>query len=806
VTAFCSRSDDGGLNFGRAFPIYTSTVDGCGGIHGHVKVAPDGTVYVPNRGCHGVQSLTVSEDGGVTWTVRHVSGTNAAGNAFSAIPPPGILDPSIGIASDGTLYFSWVSKEATDNGSGHAHVAVSHDKGLTWTNDYDLGASQGLHNAVFIEAVAGDSNRAAVGFIGTTLSGDHESNDFKGTWYAFIATTYDGGNTWATVNATPDAPVQREAGIWNEGGNSSLRNLLDFNEITADEKGRVLYGYADGCINDCETGGPNSFSAKATIARQSGGRGLQAAFDPAEPAIPQAACLSGRRDDMASYLRWITPDNGGSAITGYKIYRSTAAPASETLIGHAYPGKTSYNDRSVDPTVSTYNYRIVATNAQGDGPASNSISLAVGPRLETTGACELPGVELIVDPTGDEADGLPQHDITSISMAELKDDNVTGAASKLQFIMKIADLSTIPPGWRWSVRFGVTVGGKAYLPPNDPAGNPQEDWFVSMVSSDGAAPAFTYGSTGVTQSLARFFTTIGNIDSASNATPDGTITLVLPKSAIGNPQPGDVISITLGSVRVSGPSAIPETGGTNETIPDTTGAGSYTLRPANLCLPNTAPVAQLAVTPDQGALPLTAALDGSGSHDPDPIDTIASYTFNFGDGSDDVTQSSPTLTHTFTQTGLYPVKLVVTDSRGKVSSNTDQHLVTVTQPTPTPTPTPAATPAVTVSVSPTLIKQGASATFTVAASNSVSSVTTVKYSMSGTAGLGSDYTLSGTTGQVTIPAGQTSGSVKLNALTGRGTKNKTATMTLQPGSGYTLKMSGTGRRATPPSATVTITH
>jgi len=61
VTAFCSRSDDGGLNFGRAMPIYNSATDGCGGIHGHVKVAPDGTVYVPNRGCNSVQSVAVSE-------------------------------------------------------------------------------------------------------------------------------------------------------------------------------------------------------------------------------------------------------------------------------------------------------------------------------------------------------------------------------------------------------------------------------------------------------------------------------------------------------------------------------------------------------------------------------------------------------------------------------------------------------------------------------------------------------------------------------------------------------------------------
>src|SRR5437016_2008266 len=61
VTAFCSRSDDGGLTFGPGVPIYTfTTANGvdrpvapgtCGGLHGHVRVAPDGTAYVPNEKC-----------------------------------------------------------------------------------------------------------------------------------------------------------------------------------------------------------------------------------------------------------------------------------------------------------------------------------------------------------------------------------------------------------------------------------------------------------------------------------------------------------------------------------------------------------------------------------------------------------------------------------------------------------------------------------------------------------------------------------------------------------------------------------
>jgi PKD repeat protein len=661
VTAFCSRSDDGGLNFGPSRPIYNSVTDGCGGIHGHVKVAPDGTVYVPNRGCAGVQSITVSEDAGETWTVRHVQG-----KGFAAKPPPGILDPSIGIGADGTLYFAYVSGE-TDGG--HARVAVSHDKGVTWTHDYDLGYYQGLHNAVFMTAVAGDANRAAVGFLGTTEAGDHQSENFKGTWYGFVAHTYDGGKTWATVNATPGRPVQREAGIWNQGGSNPLRNLLDFTGITKDDKGNVLYAFADGCIGECEMHGPNSFSAKASIARQSGGRGLYARYDPVEPTLPDTACLSGRRDDLASYLTWRAPDNGGSPLIRYKIYRSTA-PGNEVQVGEADGDKTSFTDRSTDPSVPKYFYRIVAHNGLGDGPPSNVVQLTVGPRLEPLGACALPGVQVLTDPAGDATDTVAQHDITSVSMAE--PDSLPG---KIVFTMKVANLSTIPPGWRWAVRF---KGPKP--PPPDATGGPAEDYYVAMVSSDGPEPTFSYGVTSVPNGLpGRIFTTYGPLDPASNANADGTITMVLAKSALGNPKPGEALVSLFGSVRATAPSPLPGTGGTNQTIPDSTGENSYVLRASDLCLPNLAPIARLDSNVDSGTKPLTVHFDASASSDPDNHDTIASYTFNFGEGHDDVTQSSPMIIHTFQNPGLYAVKLVVTDSRGKVS-NTAQQLIEVAGP------------------------------------------------------------------------------------------------------------------------------
>src|ERR1051326_8073214 len=87
--------------------------------------------------------------------------------------------------------------------------------------------------------------------------------------------------------------------------------------------------------------------------------------------------------------------------------------------------------------------------------------------------------------------------------------------------------------------------------------------------------------------------------------------------------------------------------------------------------------------------------------------------------------------------------------------------------TGTPSPTPTATPVpalrVSVFVNPTEISEGEAATYTVTASSTVTRSITVSYAMSGTATNGTDYTLSGTPNQVTIPAGQSSATVTLTS-------------------------------------------
>ena len=207
--------------------------------------------------------------------------------------------------------------------------------------------------------------------------------------------------------------------IWNQGGRNTCRNLLDFNDAAVDDKGRVLFSFANGCIDGCETGGPNSYSAKASLARQSGGKGLYAQFDTPEPALPKRPYLAGFRDDQASYLSWNAPDNGGSPISSYRIYRR-AGSGPETLIGQAAGAAASYNDRNVDALVTAYNYRITAINSLGESASSNPVSLIVEPRREASGACEPPGVTAIVDPAGDANDTLAQHESLRFRCLSLK--------------------------------------------------------------------------------------------------------------------------------------------------------------------------------------------------------------------------------------------------------------------------------------------------------------------------------------------------------------------------------------------------
>ncbi|MEY2547389.1 MAG: hypothetical protein QOG48_2506 [Verrucomicrobiota bacterium] len=377
--AACQRSDTFGANFGPSTLMYTGNAGAlCGGIHGHIRVGPDGTVYVPVRDCTGNAGVAVSMDAGTTWTTYSVPNTPVQVHGS---------DPSIAIDSDNKVYMFYIVSDP-DHSEGHVHVQVSTNHGQTWANDTDLGISHGVVNSAFPEAVGGSSGRAACGFLGSDRAGDYENINYPGYWYVFMATTYDGGNSWSVTNITPNDPVQGKGGIWQGGGSGiQNRNLLDFNEVTMDEKGRVLYGYSDGCVGAC-VGNPdnNTFRAAMRVARQIGGKPLLAAFDPnpAEPAVPKAPCLSGTRNATGVHLSWRTPDNGGADITSYAIYRGAASGA-EALLLVTNSTKTTFDDITADPTQPVFYYV----------RAINSVNPAGGTNSQEVNFAATPGIQLL---------------------------------------------------------------------------------------------------------------------------------------------------------------------------------------------------------------------------------------------------------------------------------------------------------------------------------------------------------------------------------------------------------------------------
>ncbi|MDX6211624.1 MAG: hypothetical protein QOF82_711, partial [Frankiales bacterium] len=106
------------------------------------------------------------------------------------------------------------------------------------------------------------------------------------------------------------------------------------------------------------------------------------------------------------------------------------------------------------------------------------------------------------------------------------------------------------------------------------------------------------------------------------------------------------------------------------TVTDTAGKSATATRKVTVSAADLAPSATLAVTPSAGTAPLDVVADASGSTDTDAT-PIASYTFDFGDGTAVVgPQPGATATHTYAAAGTFVATVTVTDSGGLAGSAT----------------------------------------------------------------------------------------------------------------------------------------
>lgn len=288
--------------------------------------------------------------------------------------------------------------------------------------------------------------------------------------------------------------------------------------------------------------------------------------------------------------------------------------------------------------------------------------------------CVAPGATVLTDGSGDiffptGQSSAEAYDIQSLSIAQ---PYVNDATYRLVFTLKMANLSALPPATTWPVSFCSPAFACVNPDSNTAPYSATNKYYTLRMTTDpslatGASPAtpvfqlLTPTAAGVTTG-SRTTTILASGAGNSGYTTSGAISFVVDAAQIGITAPGaQSLSKFQTRVQAGGP--------TPDNMPDSlVGAGEYATQPPAFCSPNQLPVAVLTSDVGSGPKPLTVSFDGSQSSDPDAGDSIASYTFDFGDGSAFAVQAAAVVEHTYTRGGSYTAKLTVKDSKGAEGS------------------------------------------------------------------------------------------------------------------------------------------
>lgn len=187
---------------------------------------------------------------------------------------------------------------------------------------------------------------------------------------------------WSAPSSTGGAPVlgynlYRSTSSGSETLAASLGNVLTYAD-TGLALGQTYYYKVS--ARNIAAEGPQSTGFSATTANV-----------PSPPTLTAQNILGN--PPGRNQLNWNTPTDGGSPITGYKVYRSTTS-GSETLIA-TLGNVHTYNDDTCS-IPSTCFYQVSARNAVGEGGRSNQARAGIVPDAVRTAT---PAAGADIDPT-----------------------------------------------------------------------------------------------------------------------------------------------------------------------------------------------------------------------------------------------------------------------------------------------------------------------------------------------------------------------------------------------------------------------
>jgi subtilisin len=310
--------------------------------------------------------LEVAAGGSVVITADRTAGANAVlagvflGDAGASPPTvPGAPQNLSAIAGDGSVELSW-SAPADDGGSP-----------ITGYNLYRGTSAGELALLAALGEVLAYSDMAAVN--GTTY------------YYGVAAVNAAGeGALSEEVSATPDATTTVPGAPQNLSAIAGDGSVELSWSAPADDGGLPITGYTVtgtpgevSCTTTqptCSISGLTNGTSYAFTVTAANEVGTGPASEPVSvtplglPGAPQNLTASPHRAKGID-LAWSVPlTDGGSAITGYRIYRGTVSGSYQllTTVGSVI----SYRDTTTKKNVRYY-YVVTAVNQRGEGPSSN---------------------------------------------------------------------------------------------------------------------------------------------------------------------------------------------------------------------------------------------------------------------------------------------------------------------------------------------------------------------------------------------------------------------------------------------------
>ncbi|CAB4688889.1 MAG: hypothetical protein F2667_01510 [Actinobacteria bacterium] len=361
----------------------------------------------------GLGGLLLTPSGAVRFDAVTASGTTLLGSAnlgalcfltpctaalTTSTLPVGNVSVVASYAGDTLTAASSGSTAVTVNQPPRAPVLTAATAGdskvtVSWNQPTDPGSSAVVSYQIFRSTTAGQLG-TTIGQINAPTTTYVDTTVSNGTtyWYSVVASNATNasppsnqlsaspaaGVPGAPVLSGPTSALDKLTISWTAPASTSAITGYQVYRATAAgvTTGAPLASVAAGTTTyvDTTVTAPTRYyyTVVATNVAGAGARSNEVNGVPVPPTVPGAPTLTATQQIGSIQLSWASASSGGRAITSYRLYRSTTATGTYTLIATDLP--TGRYQETTVPVGTTYYYRATSVNSVGESPVSNTAS------------------------------------------------------------------------------------------------------------------------------------------------------------------------------------------------------------------------------------------------------------------------------------------------------------------------------------------------------------------------------------------------------------------------------------------------